>query len=67
MEGGDDFFTGAEEVPAEGAPEQVCFSEAKRADEAVGVLRSCAVLYVLLPHRCFLYCCWCELALHVCQ
>lgn len=27
MEGDGDFFTGAEEVPAEGAPEQVCFSE----------------------------------------
>lgn len=25
MEGDGDFFTGAEEVPAEGAPEQVCF------------------------------------------
>lgn len=60
MEGDGDFFTGAEEVPAEGAPEQVCFSGSP-------AVSSCAMLLprkVLSPlSTCR---CWCELALHVC-
>lgn len=46
MEGDGDFFTGAEEVPAEGAPEQVRFSRRS----LCFVFVNCAAL--LLPHSC---------------